>query len=746
MSRYIKDIIGLGCIVLVVGIFFARLFIPTPHLLVTQDLGRSDAWHFSFATKYALAQSLRAKQLPLWRKDVGDGFPLFAEGQTGALFLPNIIAFYLLDPVPAYSIIMMGAIGSIALGMYLWSRVMGLSVVASTFAGVTSSFFAYPIMQLPHITLLQGTSVMPYLLITTYLMIYKGPWPWMGVFAFLVSQQIFAGFPQATFLTLLLCGWYALWLMAQKKSWKPIGSGMAAIVLGVGGGAAQLLPSWEFLKYSTFPHGFTLQKASLFSFPLKDLWTLVHPYAIGNPKLALYPPAFLMEGNIVWENTIYLGIVPLILILYVALFHRRAKLVKYFGMTALISLVLAWGKYSPLYLLYGLWPFNLFRVPSRFIWITALMLIMLATYGVHYIDTHSKRPWTKMCIVLVLLLHTTQLLSLWWNYHLLVPASHWLTPPPMLQTTGPGRLFTIGEQVVQLRQFTTKGWTDPAPYDEYRKGVAPNSNILWGHSQHDIYAGRFLLRTSVANDLLNRQSMTSDAQYATTSALTIKLLNMFAVTDIFSFLPLTQEGLLPIQSSTSGGVTLSHYRNPTALPRAYTVTEATVAATFESAGMLLQNPQFIVGKHVLLESHEIQNMPKFQTFLKPQPKDTSQTHYPVTITQDTHTTITLKTQVPHDAILVLADTHYPGWRATVDDISTPIVHANFTQRAVYVPKGNHVVTFTYTADIVKKGMYISVVFWSITIVLTVFPISFWRRHTSQTTAGLSVRRRRNHAR
>jgi uncharacterized membrane protein YfhO len=44
---------------------------------------------------------------------------------------------------------------------------------------------------------------------------------------------------------------------------------------------------------------------------------------------------------------------------------------------------------------------------------------------------------------------------------------------------------------------------------------------------------------------------------------------------------------------------------------------------------------------------------------------------------------------------VLADTHYPGWFATVDGQSEPLLRANYAFRAVRVPAGPHTIVFDY---------------------------------------------------
>ena len=60
-----------------------------------------------------------------------------------------------------------------------------------------------------------------------------------------------------------------------------------------------------------------------------------------------------------------------------------------------------------------------------------------------------------------------------------------------------------------------------------------------------------------------------------------------------------------------------------------------------------------------------------------------------------------------DAFVVLVDAYSPNWRATLDDIATPIHRANVAFRAVAVPAGRHSVVWSYAAATVWLGLALS---------------------------------------
>ncbi|MFN8534770.1 MAG: oligosaccharide flippase family protein [Dehalococcoidia bacterium] len=61
------------------------------------------------------------------------------------------------------------------------------------------------------------------------------------------------------------------------------------------------------------------------------------------------------------------------------------------------------------------------------------------------------------------------------------------------------------------------------------------------------------------------------------------------------------------------------------------------------------------------------------------------------------------------AMLVLADTYFPGWRATIDDQDVPIYRANGLFRAIELPPGEHRVVFRYSPFTFQIGAYLSLI-------------------------------------
>ena len=65
------------------------------------------------------------------------------------------------------------------------------------------------------------------------------------------------------------------------------------------------------------------------------------------------------------------------------------------------------------------------------------------------------------------------------------------------------------------------------------------------------------------------------------------------------------------------------------------------------------------------------------------------------IVVDRSTEVVVEATAPHGGLLLLADTFYPGWEATVDGRPATILRANVAHRAVELAPGTHRVVFAF---------------------------------------------------
>ena len=69
--------------------------------------------------------------------------------------------------------------------------------------------------------------------------------------------------------------------------------------------------------------------------------------------------------------------------------------------------------------------------------------------------------------------------------------------------------------------------------------------------------------------------------------------------------------------------------------------------------------------------------------------------------------IAIQVTAATDELLVMTEIYYPGWRATVDGVETPILRADYAFRAVPVRAGSHRVEMIFDPWSVKIGIGIT---------------------------------------
>lgn len=135
------------------------------------------------------------------------------------------------------------------------------------------------------------------------------------------------------------------------------------------------------------------------------------------------------------------------------------------------------------------------------------------------------------------------------------------------------------------------------------------------------------------------------------------------------------------------------YENPRALPRAFLVGRSVVLPSKEERLAYLAAPAFDPSRVVVLETGSAGG--------------TEGAAGRVAIRSRGPGFYELEARAERDAWLVLSETDYPGWRATVGGAPAEILRANHLVQALRLPPGDHVVRFEMRSGSLRLGFWIA---------------------------------------
>ncbi|MBU0495416.1 MAG: oligosaccharide flippase family protein [Chloroflexi bacterium] len=139
------------------------------------------------------------------------------------------------------------------------------------------------------------------------------------------------------------------------------------------------------------------------------------------------------------------------------------------------------------------------------------------------------------------------------------------------------------------------------------------------------------------------------------------------------------------------------YRNEDALPRAFLVPRVQPASSREEALTLLAAPDFDPRQVAIVEGLSLETASQGEV-----------AYAPAKIVSYQPNEVIISATVPGPAVLILADSYFPGWRAYVDEQETPIYRADGCLRAVLLSgDAPHTVRFKYMPDSFRYGLYMS---------------------------------------
>lgn len=744
---------------LIFALFLIVPFLAFPELIFAgKTLYHTDITWIHYPGHIFVADEWLAGRVPLWDPFRQAGKPMLAEPQIGVLYPLRALFLSSLNPSLELSLFLFMHYTLAAGFAFVLARSLSLSRWGATLAGLAFGFGGFLMAQNVNVNIMTGAIWLPLVLFGAIETLKRRSWRVAMLAGMPIALQIFTAQPQITFYSLVMMSGYGVYQIVGDFFWGPhrykviyaLITGLLMTTIVVSGlllAAPQLIPTIEMLQFTVrlTSRGFALLVEN--SLPPVMWLNLLLPGAFGNNVVGF------QGGDPFQEDFIYVGFMPLLLALF-SWPRRRQSPVLFFMLLLLSAVLLAMGRYTPLYatVIQYLPGFDLFRIPSRWVLGVNLALAILAGVG---LDVLLKQGVSKTTLMIVLTIGSLLIVGL---------GLAWLGQETLLQWAKSWSRFNQK----LLRVFFDLSYTvNPIYEDRLLVGWMPyltapvgllTTNIIIAAGLFTLYARRLLSPTLFAGlmlaavtfdlivaggtvinpikDATRWQQLSGGAQYVLERVGQARVLPLGASSEETSISHLGQyypsarrvhsaggyaapltlqryEDLIdkahPVQAIQILGVryiltpgqmgadvaatyplvysddTSYVYENPNPLPRAFVVhdiilADGPAAALADFTGMAIDTRQTAV-----IEAGADDLPP-------PQPPTTPST---ATILREDPQSVEMAVTTTAAGYLILLDTYYPGWIATVDGDPTPIYPANTIGRAIYVPPGEHLVKFQY---------------------------------------------------
>jgi hypothetical protein len=741
------------------GLALASLIFYYP-LVVGHALVDYDAFVFFYPQRAYLGAALRDGRLPLWDPLIFLGVPFLANPQTAVLYPPSwLFALGSVESMYTVQLVMHAFLA--ALFTYLLARhAFGVAPLAACLGGLAYAFGGFAVGQVGHLNQISAAAWLPGVLLAYDRFVVTGRRLWIALGAAALALQLLAGHPQETYMTLIVLGLFGVVRAPWTRPGQLAGCAVAGAVLcllGAAVAAAQLLPTLELAPLSIRGAGVNWRDAVAGSLPT---YLAVR---------AVLPPFWIQVPNT--EYLGYTGVTTVALGL-LALVVGRARPVVFAATLCGLGILLALGENSWAYgLAFNAVPsFDTFRVPARWLLLWIFGASLLGALGADWVARGGRRPlsrveWLRLPILLVVLVF-----ALNWQLSqgepfpqrrtplmfaaialgtlllagasrigraglatgalvLLAGAELWVTAEASPARRSPPAAYTAGETVDWLRSHGVTSAERllslarpeyvPSVEEELRASLAslpseqldnilvaqkwhdtltPNVAMQFGLNTADGYDGGVLplLRWLRLSSLVVRDPRPDGVMLTRLEDVPDdRTLDLLGVRYIIS-----NDWTAPrpdFQSVDFGDLRLQV--RPSPVPRSLLVTRAWSVVDEDMAVEAMRDPRFDPNREVVIGEPGLVDAAADSPLLPVMP---------VTPEVDQPERFVARVAMPQPGYLLQREAWYPGWRARVDGVETPLVRADLLFRAVPLTAGEHTVEVFFDSGSFKRGALVSV--------------------------------------
>jgi len=724
----------------------------------------------NYPLRHFFAEQWKLGRWPLWCPQILGGFPLLAEGQAGAAYLPNLLLYPFLKTWVALNLSVILHYALAAVGMFLllrlWTGPWGAALAALCYA-----LNGWMVGHLIHLNALSAAAWIPLVFYFLERTFRRGTAWNLLCAAAAVAMPFLAGHVQVALYACLAVTLFVIFRMALEWRGGHRGAAGRTAIVGVilflfafGLAAIQILPSRELLQHSDRSGALSYDLLTHGSVPPSLLALFFMPRLFGSQGNATH----WLSGQIdapFHELNFYLGLLPLLLAA-LALIRRRDPPTFFFAILLALSGLFMLGKYSPFYRLHQLVPvFDRLRMPGRYAYLVVFSLAALAGLGFDRLIPSGKEEDGKKTTTLKVLLAFAVVavllplavgLGAYRSFHaspnfsselavrlrkellfdgirsicFLALSAGLLAAFPAIRQEKRKWLAALAVLVVICDLWSTNRQLSPTIEPAYYEEPPATAKWLGYQGEEDERPGTFLNFRIYDFDRRKHPSGATGWQFRNPYFEDRETLNgclpmSYGLASLNGHVGLYVDRWWAfgqgITANRLGTMAVRYVigeppRDQEWFRKIPTETPVPIYENLKAAPRAFLAKQAIPFSSMVelvttLESPEFD--PRTTVLLedpKAPPAQQARPEGRVQFRQDDPDEIILEVESNGAAYLVLADTFFPGWLAAIDGRPTPIYRANFFARAIHVPSGEHVITFRYRPMSFRLGAWITAVF------------------------------------
>ncbi len=703
-----------------------------------------DFVEYVYPTQTLAAREFGKGVIPFWNHFLFSGMPFIADLQVGFFYPFNRLLSLFVDSEGMLSVWWLQFIIILhffiaQINAYYLARTLKISQIGSIISAVSYSFSFLMVLHVIHPMIIEHLAWFPLVLMLFIRGIDENRFRWAKYSGLVLGMSMLSGHPQITLFQYLFLGFLSIWHLGfvlknktfeNKFLMKNIVVMIIPFAISAGIFMIQYLPSQELANMSQRAE-MNYQKSAEGSMEVKQILTAITPKLFGytDGSRDVKVPFFLTNTKnepqpyfYYWETGFYFGLTALILGLFGAIIGFKNKYGAFFIFAIVFGILYSLGSNGFIHQIFYNFPlFNQFRNPARMMLFAIIGFSFLSGFGFDYLKENVKNPLIlkKIIIAASIPMLFAILISIGFlNNALSIP------DPMVSDIQGYGAIslfiiivifalmFAINKGLINFQiagyafvliimiDMITAGsgfnQSESNPADEYAITTEIKDSFK-PKNKNNIFRVNTRSYNPPYMAMKRNQGMISEIHLIEGyNPLVLQRVNP-AVSDVNTILDL-QNTKYRINIDQQAGQ-VGFVESPSYFPRAWMVYKTNVFGKNEVESKMKAGT-FDFKNEVVLEEKPNLDLPENI--------DESRKSKIEVLDFSTNSS-KYKVKSDENGILCFSEIYYPAWNIYVNGKKTDLLRANYSLRAVAIPKGDNIVEMKFESTAFATGMWITLI-------------------------------------